>query len=321
MSDAVQMVPIAERLEELERQTKRLRKDNRELKIVFIIVAVALLVGEVVEVADFFFDKRLGIFTDGLVQTPRLVIVDDAGDRRAELGTSAAGVPHLTLFDTSGRPRFVATQFDDRVRLRLADQDKRSIELQLVDGGEQSLFFTGKDGSTRVALGYRDGDAGLHLLGPAGQRRVVLSACEAGDSGLLLFDQAEMVRLLAGVGDDGNSLLNVFDEAGQARIKLGQSPEGWPALDMLASDGTLRATLHTPNDWSCLTLHGPRGYAMAKTCVDYVGLARTAFYNPDGDLTWSTPPEWYALMLDRVLRQSGDAVEGGKPSQNDTQER
>ncbi|MBU0617946.1 MAG: hypothetical protein KKI02_09535, partial [Planctomycetes bacterium] len=141
MSDATRTVPIAERLEELERQTKRLRKESLALKIVLLVVAAILLVSEV---ADFFIDKRLGIVTDGLVQTPRLVIVDDAGERRAELGTSAAGVPHLTLFDTSGRPRFVATQFDDRVRLRLADRDKRSIELQLVDGGEQSLVLTGK---------------------------------------------------------------------------------------------------------------------------------------------------------------------------------
>lgn len=307
------------RLDVLERQTKRLRKDFRSTKI-FAIVLTAVFV--LTMVGDYALYAWVGlvaknVVTDGLVQTPRLVVVDDAGNRRAELGTSAAGVPHLTLFDSSGRPRFVATQFDDGVRLRLADRDKRSIELQLVDGGEQSLVLTGKEGTTKVVLGEsRGGDLCLQLFGPAEQLRVALSACDGGDSGLLVFDQAEMVRLLAGVGDDGNSLLNVFDEAGQARIKLGQSPEGWPALDMLASDGTVRATLYTPDEWACLTLRGPRGESAAKTWVDQFGLARAIFCDPDGKLMWSVPPEWYASLKSRCLKESLEAAENSEGAED-----
>ncbi|MBU0616628.1 MAG: hypothetical protein KKI02_02820 [Planctomycetes bacterium] len=73
---------------------------------------------------------------------------------------------------------------------------------------------------------------------------------------------------------------------------------------MLASDGTVRATLHALDEWACLTLRGPRGEATAKTWVDELGLARAIFCDPDGDLTWSVPPEWYLSLKRRFLEKS-----------------
>jgi len=314
MPDTTQPEANSTPFEELERRIERLRKSGRESRfgLIALTAAFVLVVG-----FDVIGGRKLGLVTEGLVKAPRVIITDDEGKRRAELGTGPDGTPHLTLYDQRQRPRFIATQFEDTVRLCLSDGHGRDIELRLIDGGSASLAFREEGRVTRVAIGVTsNGDASVRLNDAAEHVRLALQACDTGDSGLLTFDDTGAARFVAGVTPDGKPLLNMLDASEQPRIKLGESPEGWPALDMVASDGTLRATLHTPDEWACLTLRGPRGESTAKTWVDEFGLARAIFCDPDGKLMWSVPPEWYTSLKSRCLEESLEAAEDSEDAKD-----
>jgi hypothetical protein len=290
---------VATRIEDLERQINRLRKEGRDLKTVF---GVLMFVLFVMLLGGFVMVEHFGFSTKGVVSATGFQIVDDTDVQRAFLGAEREGGSYLTLSDSAGRTRFDVGQTDDGVDLRLFDRHHRRVGLYLNDSGEQSLYFAERNGNTRALLGRcANGDVGFHLRGPDDRTRLSLTACDAEGSGLIVFDRSEVGRLIAGVGPDGKPLSNFSDETGEARIILGQSPEGWPALDMRASDGSTRATLYAPDEWACLGLYGNTGKSTAKIYVDEANLARSMFYDRQGDLTWAIPPQWYVSLKSMLL--------------------
>ena len=302
MSATDEPISIETRVAELERLTKRLKKDNRIQEIQFVIFVIGVFV---IGGLYFYQQRHLGLCTDGIVRASILEIVDGNDQTRVRLGTDSDGGVHWTLHDTSGRVRFEAAQVGERVDLRLTDYDQRRVGLCAMDSGGHMLYFIDRDNTERIVLS-RDaaGGACLALQSPQGKGGVLVSTCEAGAAGLVVVDAAEVPRFLSGICNDGTPTLNFSDENGQTRLLLGESSESGPALDMLASDGTTRASLRAQDDWSCLTLCGDEERAWAKMWVDQSNDARAAFSDAFGKLYWSSPPEFY-IWLTRQLKTSG----------------
>lgn len=169
MSEA-NMESLARRLERVERENRRLRRGA--VAVVGVIVA-AILMGQ-------------GGSKGRIIEAEGFHLMDAAGARRGGLFTSPDGAVGLALYGKDGKAlAMLAVEADT----------------------SPSLWFTDKDGNTRVRLGIgsKENNAPFNLGAPGGKASVALFA-----------------------KPDGTASLNLFDKEGKERATLGHT-----ALEML----------------------------------------------------------------------------------------
>jgi len=114
---------------------------------------------------------------------PRLLMLDEDGEYRLEMGLGQAGEPHLWLRDREGAAKIqVALNAQGRPAFRLADQKgQERAALGLSASGHPTMIFRDDQGRDRLALWRDQKESGLVLA--VGQNRP-LAALSAGEDDL-----------------------------------------------------------------------------------------------------------------------------------------
>jgi hypothetical protein len=185
---------IEERLENMERELGRVKRRNRWLLGVIVLVAGGLIVPLVFET------------TAKDIRARSIYVEDEKGDTRAALFVNENG-PILRLSGEDGYTRAVLGVFKDGPKLWLSDEN----------------------GKHRVILHVnKDGLAGLGLYDGNGKARVKLTVTKYGPS-LMLSDENDKIRATLDVIENGPTLL-LSDEKGHDRFVAGKagtvSPDG-----------------------------------------------------------------------------------------------
>lgn len=181
---------LSRRLEEVEREYRRLRRFN---VILLAIVAIILGLGTALvtvssrygvpgTVADIVAARQFvlrasdgtvrgvwGIDKDGAL---RLVLQDAKARPRAKLNLLADGSSGLTFSDSAGRARAVfAFLPDESTSLVLADETGKSrVVLGITNEGSANVVFADRAGATRAGLGVdRNGSGAFTLLDRTGR--------------------------------------------------------------------------------------------------------------------------------------------------------
>jgi len=125
---------------------------------------------------------------------PRLIMTDQNGEFRVELGMDADGLPNLTLRDRNGRARtFLALTSQDQPTLRCADEKGGTrIRLDLRPTGDPALIMQDQAGRDRLALWQEAGELGLALADTSGRPRAGL-VIKADRPALSFYDQDQAV--------------------------------------------------------------------------------------------------------------------------------
>ena len=181
---------IARRLDRLERQNRRLRR-----------TVLGLATGAVAFALTGFSRQ------DDVVWGRQFVLVDRAGDKRAELAVTDDGAPMLTFFDSDGRARAelgTTPANSGLLRFRARGGTTRYLARLTSTGATMSVFD--RDG-TRVAFVGTDED---------GRPRVQLGETDQGD-----------VRLDLRV-DEGEPRLELLDDRGSGAVRR---PDGLEAKE------------------------------------------------------------------------------------------
>jgi hypothetical protein len=183
---------ILTRLEELERENRRLRRFGTMM-----LVGLAMILG--LGAALVFFSGRFGL--PGSAQTvsaQQFMIRDRDGNVRGVWGTGEDGTVRLALSDPEGR---------QRVRLSLLDDGSAGISL--ADSADRKLAVLGllSDNTTTLAL-----------TDPAGIPRAVLGVSANGSSNLVFADRLGATK--AGLGVDIRGLGTfTLSERGEGAVR------------------------------------------------------------------------------------------------------
>ncbi|MEW6261583.1 MAG: hypothetical protein AB1641_00770 [Thermodesulfobacteriota bacterium] len=103
---------------------------------------------------------------------PRLMLMDDRGEFRMELGLGPAGEPALWLRDQEGRTRGQLSLAAGGPALRLFDaQGKSRAAVALNQKGEPALIMSDGAGQDRLALWQEKDESGLALADAEGRPR------------------------------------------------------------------------------------------------------------------------------------------------------
>ncbi len=123
--------------------------------------------------------------------TPRLFMLDDAGEYRLEMGLGEGGEPHIWLRDKDGAAKVqVALTQKGRPAFRLADQKGRDRAIfALSDQGEPTLLMRDQSGKDRLALWHGAKEGGLALANAQAQPVAAFSVPEAKKGRLSFFDK------------------------------------------------------------------------------------------------------------------------------------
>ncbi|MDL2226142.1 hypothetical protein LJB86_00580 [Deltaproteobacteria bacterium OttesenSCG-928-M10] len=122
---------------------------------------------------------------------PRLLMLDDDGEYRLELGLGASGEPHIWLRDREGAAKVqVALNDKGRPSFRLADHRGRERAiLGLSDDGEPTMILRDESGYDRTALWHDRRAGGLALADGQGRPIAAFSAREGETAALSFFDE------------------------------------------------------------------------------------------------------------------------------------
>ena len=121
---------------------------------------------------------------------PRLLMLDDVGEYRLEIGLGEAGEPHIWLRDKEGAAKIqAALNAQGRPAFRLVDQRGRErAALGLSADGHPTMIFRDDQGRDRLALWRDRKESGLALAVGQGRPLAVLSAGEDNRPRLTFFD-------------------------------------------------------------------------------------------------------------------------------------
>jgi len=110
-----------------------------------------------------------------LLGKPRLIMTDDKGEFRVEMGLDAEGHPNLTLRDQAGRTRAALSLSQGDPVLSFLDTDgRRRLNLNLNHAGAPILIMRDDSDLERVALWQEKEELGLALADGAGRPRTGL---------------------------------------------------------------------------------------------------------------------------------------------------
>jgi hypothetical protein len=203
---------IVNRLEQLERDNRRLR---RYTTVMLIVVAMVLGLGT----ALLWYSVRSGLPGSPQIVSARQFVLRDANGRvRGAWGLDDSGAVRLTLSDEAERQR---------------------VRLSLLQDGSAGLSFADSADRKLAVLGLLpDNTTNLALTDPAGVPRAVLGVASDGSSNLVFADREGATR--AGLGVDSRGLgtfdLAERDEGGAReepldtlRVEQGDSVDAAPA--------------------------------------------------------------------------------------------
>ena len=157
------------------------------------------------------------------VRAQRFVVVDDAGNERAELGILASGQPSLRIWDEA---RTIAAT------------------LEIDQAGMPRLAFENIGGAPLTELGVLDKRYPVFILRSAdGKRRLGVAVAEAGVVSIGLYDTHKRNRCSLSLDEDGQPQLRLKDGKGNDRVRLMIGSDGACALDLLDPKGRERAVL------------------------------------------------------------------------------
>jgi hypothetical protein len=197
------------------------------------------------------------------VRAHRFVVVDDAGNERAELGMLDDGRIRLTIRSEEKRP-VILIGLDKNAQpvLGLADADGRvAAELGVyqdgqcwlmiqdpannlvarvgIDGRGKALFaLEGPNERPLAELGILAGDQEMSafiLRDGEGKRRLGMTVTKSGQTSIVLNDANGTHRCTVRVDKDGQPQLMLWDDRGNPRASLMQYNDGGCALDLLDS--------------------------------------------------------------------------------------
>ena len=188
---------VEERLEQLERQNKWMRRLGA--MGVALVVAVFLMgQGKKEELPD--------------LAVRSLVVKDKAGNPRISFGTFPDGKPHLAVRDTDGKIRLTITLRNDSPLLLFSGKDgTQRVLLTTEPGGTSSLEFIDPRAKTRAALS----SVGLVLNDKGGNPRAALVTQDDGRSHLVFTDEDAKTRATLSADRDGNPSMSLQDAKGK----------------------------------------------------------------------------------------------------------
>jgi antitoxin (DNA-binding transcriptional repressor) of toxin-antitoxin stability system len=130
---------------------------------------------------------------------PRLLMLDEAGEYRLEIGLGEAGEPHIWLRDREGAAKIqAALTAQGRPAFRLVDQKGRErAALGLSASGHPTMIFRDDKGRDRLALWREQKESGLALANGQGRPVAALIAGEDDRPRLTFFDdQGQAYRVM-----------------------------------------------------------------------------------------------------------------------------
>lgn len=221
MSDHLTLESLAERLQRVESDNRRLERQNRRLRAWAVTVLAALTAALCLGRAA----------KPKTVEAQRFVLCDEQGNMRAELANVPDDGSKLTLFDGKGRERIRLGM--QPPALLLWGEGGMRARLSATDAPDLTLWGSQKASATvwaasHAALTLSDQQAGntVDLSTRHGFSTLALEA--AGEEGF-----AGRVQLLA--HKNGTSYLTFQDKAGVSRARLGLSEEG-PAAKLMDAE-------------------------------------------------------------------------------------
>lgn len=121
---------------------------------------------------------------------PRLLMLDDSGEYRLEMGLGDTGEPHIWLRDQDGAAKVqVALTAKGRPAFRLADAKGRERAIVgLSEQGEPAMILRDESGKDRLALWSDKKESGLALADSEGRPIGAFSAGESGRGRLSFFE-------------------------------------------------------------------------------------------------------------------------------------
>ncbi|MBX6312490.1 MAG: hypothetical protein IRY99_06155 [Isosphaeraceae bacterium] len=189
---------LSDRLDRLEQENDRLRRDGRRRRFwgqgVAVGLAVLCLAG------------AQAVKEAMTIEASHFVLRDKEGRMRAALAIRPDGTPGLGFFDEKGAPR---------------------LSLELGSDGAPSVSLLAPGGTPQAALAIRpDGTPGLGLFDAQGKVRLSLDIQPQGAPGVNLLDGDGTLRGALAIRPDGTPGLGLFDEEGQIDVSLDGKPEG-----------------------------------------------------------------------------------------------
>lgn len=130
--------------------------------------------------------------------SPRLIMTDEQGEFRLELGLGAQGRPVLSLRDQEGRPRTTVSVQSGGAPVILLndDQGRKRASLSLSADGSPALIMSDKSGKDRLAVWQEAGEQGLALADENGSPRAAL-ALKSGETSLAFYGRDKKLLWLA----------------------------------------------------------------------------------------------------------------------------
>jgi len=159
------------------------------------------------------------------VRARNFVVVDDAGNKRGELGLLPSG----------------------EVRVVLRGKGKRAAYVGVDSRGMPLVALAGARGEPILELGAL-GDAPVLVLRDAeGHRRIGITVGDGSSAGIGLYDLHGTSRCLLSLGRDGHPQLSLSDDRGTARASIVVESPGTNGFDLTDERGRVRLSLQLGN--------------------------------------------------------------------------
>jgi len=213
---------IVDRLEQLEKQ-------NRRLKLTGALLAIIVLS---------FLSMGLISQEGKLLEAENFLLRDKEGRVRAAFFLNEAGGVGITLLNSSSQERLtMGVEQNGNAFLRLVDDNGKPRLSLANDRTGTGIILTDRFGEPRASLSESNNEYRLNLSGKKGSISLFTTNSEI--PGLILYDANQKKRFQVGVNHKGEPGLILNDPNEKPRLLLGVSGYyGEPILSLLASDGS-----------------------------------------------------------------------------------
>lgn len=224
---------------------------------------------------------------------PRVVIRDDAGRPRFELGldTSSGVCTVAALGDANnGRVEMVADS-DGQVAVRATVPGSGTAMLGGKPSSSVGLVVAQADGSPRVNLGALEGgNAFLTLNDVEGRQRVSAFSSENGPSGIGVIDGAARARVQFGI-DPANdqSFLQVSSESGGSHFQVSMQKDGTGSAGLRCTETKSEVLLHCVHGKEPTLSVISEARERLRISVDAAGDPALWVRDADGSVKWKAP--------------------------------
>jgi hypothetical protein len=226
---------IIERLERLERECHRLRRQALPWKL----AGSLALVGVVVLIIGGSSQKKI----PKTIEADQYVLRDEAGKRRAVLEVCTQGHTVLSLSDKNEKPRVTLVVAADGSPVMSLDDENGHSRVSFASSkvfGGSVINLADREGKLRLGMAVRD-DGGvptLDLRDKEANRRIILGVKPDGSGTLELHGENESARVRLALGRDLPSLL-LFDKDENPRLGMVVSPTGSVGVDIFGKEKRL----------------------------------------------------------------------------------